>query len=298
MEKYTKWRDPGTGLAPFLQNSYEIPDQRFFFFLFGPILFLIRHLFIFILFTTYFIFIHTLLSPVLQPIFPKVIHLIKKMFIGIVLVLCGIFPAYSQTKNISAEPKPKDIIISCCCSPLDILYLTFKYNPIFTISFSNTLLVEHVSGIKAMFYMLSTPKKPVHEHNTTLDNLSKLYPNRIISVFPEGTTSNGRGLLLFTQSLQSSAPQTRIFPLSIKYNLYLTTPHPGSLFTFLFRLTFKLSHKIHIKISKTPIILSNYKEVDEITSLSLSKLSKVPRLNLGIDEKITFLKAWKTRQKN
>ncbi|CCJ29258.1 unnamed protein product [Pneumocystis jirovecii] len=229
MEKFTKWRDPGTGLAPFLQNPFEMPNQN---------------------------------------------------------------------ENTNIKPKPKDIIVSCCCSPLDILYLTFKYNPVFTISFSNTVLVEHVSGIKAMFYMLSTPKKPSYKNNTTLDNLSKLYPNRIISVFPEGTTSNGRGLLLFTQSLQSVAPQTRIFPLSIKYSHYLATPHPKSLFTFLFRLTFKLSHKIHIKISKTPIISSNYQEeLDETVSISLSKLSKIPRVNLGVDEKIAFLEAWKTYKK-
>ncbi|KAG5437268.1 hypothetical protein PCANB_001061 [Pneumocystis canis] len=223
---------------------------------------------------------------------------------GGALLLCGIFLPLPQTntcirrrKN-RIKPSHKDIIITSCCSPLDILYLTFSYNPIFTISFPNTSLVQHVSGIKALFYMFSAPKKPSYKDCMTLNDLSKLYPNRIISVFPEGTTSNGRGLLLFTQSLQSSAPQTRIFPLSIKYDLYLTTPHPNCLFTFLFRLTFKLTHKFYTKLCQTPINFENDEEkIDEIASISLSELSKIPRLNLGVDEKVEFLKAWKTLRK-
>ncbi|KAG4304898.1 hypothetical protein PORY_001573 [Pneumocystis oryctolagi] len=282
MEKFTKWRDPGTGLAPFLQNPFEIPNPKFFFFVFGLILFLVRHLFIFILFTTYLVFIHLLLSPLLQPIFPKTLHFFKKIFIGIVFVLCGTFLEYSQIhtyakrKNINTSPSPGDVVISCCCSPLDVLYLTFKYNPIFTICFSDTPFVKHVSGIKLIFYMLSTPKKSSYKDCVTLDNLSKLYPNRIICVFPEGTTSNGCGLLLFTQSLQSIAPQSKVFPLSIKYDPYLTTPHPGSLLTFLFRFTFKLTHKIRIKTSEAPIIPENCQEkLSEIASISLSKLSRI-----------------------
>lgn len=301
MEKFTQWRDPGTGLSPFLENSFEIYNQNIFFLFLGSILFLIRHMFIFMLFTTYVIFVHLLLSPILQPIFPKIVHIVKKIFIGIALLSCGIFPVSAQIdthvkskKKVKSGPRPKDIIISRCCSPLDVLCLIFNYNPIFTISFSNTPLVQHISGIEAMFYMLSSPKRPSFKNYMTLDYLSKLYPNRIICVFPEGTTSNGRGLLLFTRSLESVALQTKIFPLFIRYNPYLTTPHPKSLFKFLFRLTFNLTHSLHIKISETPIISESHQKTSELASVALSKLSKIPRLGLGIDDKIAFLKVWKT----
>lgn len=207
-------------MAPFFQSSFEIESPKWIFLIFGLFLYIIRHLFIFFLFISYFIFVHTLLSPILQSIFPRVLHFFKKMFIGTAFFLCGIPPSSIQanyTKKKKAIPSAQNIIISSYCSPLDILCLAFNYNPIFTISYSNTSLVQHVSGIKALFYTFSIPERsPPHGNCMTLESLSKLYPNRIICVFPEGTTSNGTGLLLFTQSLESVAPQAKIFPLSIK----------------------------------------------------------------------------------
>ncbi|EMR09997.1 hypothetical protein PNEG_01755 [Pneumocystis murina B123] len=300
MEKFTKWRDEGTGLAPFFQNSFEIESPKCFFLIFGSFLYIIRHLFIFFLFINYFIFVHMLLSPIFQPIFPRLVHFVKKIFIGSVFFLCGISLSSVQinyTKKKKIFPCAQNIIISCYCSPLDILCLSFNYNPIFTISFSNTSFVQHVSGIKALFYTFSMPERSPYKNYMTLDSLSKLYPNRIICVFPEGTTSNGSGLLLFTQSLESVAPKTKIFPLSIKYGNYLTTPLPRSFFKFLFRFTFKLRHNFQIKISETPIIVEHPEKLREIASAALSRLSKVPRLGLGVNEKISFLKAWKTFSK-
>ncbi|KTW25924.1 hypothetical protein T552_03198 [Pneumocystis carinii B80] len=300
MEKFTKWRDRGTGLAPFFQNSFEIQSPKWVFLILGIFLYIIRHLFIFFLFISYIIFVHVILSAIFQPLFPGMVHFVKKLYIGSVFIICGISLSSFQinyTKKKRTVPCAQDIIISCYCSPLDILCLIYNYDPIFTISFSNTSLVQHVSGLKALFYTFSVPKRSPYKNYTTLDSLSKLYPNRIISVFPEGTTSNGNGLLLFTQSLESVTPQAKIFPLSIKYSNYLTTPLPGSFFIFLLRFTFKLTHNFQIKISETPIIADHPEKLGEIASIALSKLSKIPRLELGVNEKISFLKAWKTFSK-
>jgi hypothetical protein len=84
-----------------------------------------------------------------------------------------------------------------------------------------------------------------------LDTVLKRYKDRVIVVFPECTASNGRGILPFSPSLLTAPPKTKVFPVHLRYTAPdITTPIPGSLFTFLWNLCSKPTHCIRIRIAE------------------------------------------------
>jgi len=77
------------------------------------------------------------------------------------------------------------------------------------------------------------------------------YPNRVIVVFPECTTSNGRAILPFSPSLLTAPPKTRVFPVHLRYSpADITTPIPNSFMTFFWNLCSKPTHCIRIRIAE------------------------------------------------
>jgi len=96
------------------------------------------------------------------------------------------------------------------------------------------------------------------EKTVGLDELVKKHPNRIIVVFPEATTSNGRGILRFSPSLLSAAGDTKVFPVSLRYTPPdIVTPIPGWLeaMRFIWRLNSGQTHCIRVRIG-IPITMS------------------------------------------
>lgn len=84
-----------------------------------------------------------------------------------------------------------------------------------------------------------------------LETVLSTYPNRVIVVFPECTTSNGRGVLPFSPSLLTAPPNIKVFPVHLRYTAPdITTPIPGSIFTFLWNLCSKPTHCIRIRIAE------------------------------------------------
>ena len=76
-------------------------------------------------------------------------------------------------------------------------------------------------------------------------------PEACIVVFPECTTSNGRGILKFSPSLLTIPSKTKIFPVSLRYTPPdVTTPIPGTFFSFLWRLCSKPTHCIRVRIAE------------------------------------------------
>ena len=84
-----------------------------------------------------------------------------------------------------------------------------------------------------------------------LDAVLSKYRGRVIVVFPECTTSNGRGILPLSPSLLTAPPRTKVFPVHLRYTASdITTPIPGSFLTFLWNLCSKPSHLIRIRIAE------------------------------------------------
>lgn len=150
-------------------------------------------------------------------------------------------------------PQPSNIIASSFTSPIDSLYLAAIFDPIFTVSYPHTRQVECISLFGAMFRALAKPKEYPSKgaRLTDLRTLIEEHPNRVIVVFPECTTTNGRGILPFSPSLLTTPPETKIFPISLRYTPPdITTPVPGQYWSFIWNLLSQPTHCIRVRIAE------------------------------------------------
>ena len=162
----------------------------------------------------------------------------------------------------------------------------------------------------------------------TLSDLLREKPDRCIAVFPECTATNGRGILPFCPSLLTVPAKTKIFPVSLRYTpADVTTPVPGSYFSFLWNLCSKPTHCIRVRIAEatyneppapepprknsfqtnllddlhpriTPSRGMSDPEKESLDKIaeSLARLGRVKRLGLGPADKIAFIKVWSKRR--
>jgi hypothetical protein len=153
-------------------------------------------------------------------------------------------------------------------------------------------------------------------------------PDRCIAVFPECTSTNGRGILPFCPSLLTVSPKTKIFPVSLRYTpADVSTPVPGSYYSFFWNLCSKPTHCIRVRIAEAtfnnpstpepprensfqtnlldglhardsthgPVTEPEKDLLDKIAE-SLARLGRVKRLGLTSSDKIAFVKVWSKRR--
>jgi hypothetical protein len=182
-------------------------------------------------------------------------------------------------------PRPGTIIASSFTSPLDPLYLAGIFqNPIFTRSYPHTRLVEPISLFRAILLALSRPQlhpDPAAKKGLiTLKQLTETHPGRIICVFPECTTTNGRGILPLSPSLLSASGNTGIYSVSLRYSPQdVTTPVPGGWWggiggwaTWAWRLLHKPTHQMRVRIATK---IYNSPTLDFPTTSSPSKSKSI-----------------------
>jgi len=250
MEKYSQYRDRGSGIAPFFAISSKPAGLYFPVYAF---LFLLKLPFLITAFTTYFI--------VLQWI--PLGSLAKKAMLWIILGIPGIWWIDLQIDGVKKGslakqhnqrvPQPSNVIASSFTSPIDSLYLAAIFDAIFTVSYPHTRQVRRISLLGAMFRALSRPQEypPPGAKLTNVSELLARHPKRIIVVYPECTTTNGRGILPFSPSLLSIPPGTKIFPVSLRYTPPdITTPIPGTYWLFLWNLLSQPTHCILVRIAE------------------------------------------------
>ena len=84
----------------------------------------------------------------------------------------------------------------------------------------------------------------------TLASLTESNPGSIICVFPECTTTNGRGILPLSPSLLSAKGDTKIYPVNLRYTPQdVTTPVSGGYVSWLYQLLSKPSHQMRVRIA-------------------------------------------------
>lgn len=227
-------------------------------------------------------------------------------------------------------PQPGSVIASSFTSPIDAVYLAAIFDPIFTASYPNTRQVERISLLQAILRAFAFPATQPASGARMVDvsTLVEQYPNRPIVLFPECTTTNGRGILTLSNSLLSVPPKTKIFPVSLRYTpMDIVTPLPGSYMSLLWTLLSKPTHCIRVRIAEcitnsqnaidtAPSLLTgkstyntNYldtldqNEQEQQASVSekalldsvgesLARLGRVKRVGLGVKEKQEFSRAW------
>ena len=151
-------------------------------------------------------------------------------------------------------PGPGTVIAASFTSPLDPLYLAAIFRPVFTRSYPGIREVEQISLFSAILMALAHPilTPPDSAKLVTLTELGKKYPDSIIAVFPECTTTNGRGILPCSPCLLSADPKTRIYPVNLRYTpADITTPVPGGYFSWLWKLCSKPTHSMRVRIAES-----------------------------------------------
>ena len=235
-------------------------------------------------------------------------------------------------------PQPGSIIACSYTSPLDSVYLAAIFDPIFTASYPSTRRVHRISLLNAMLRAFQYPRlePPNNVKLTDLETLMKRYPDQVVVVYPECTTTNGRGVLPFSPSLLTAPPEVKIFPTSLRYTAAdITTPIPGTYISFIWNLLSKPTHCIRVRIAEsvhntsrspatgnstshkdrdmlyedrtsssdtllgsedTESINAAEKRVLDKVSEALARLGRVKRVGLGVKDKAEFLTAW-TKQR-
>ncbi|PUU84026.1 hypothetical protein B9Z19DRAFT_1014359 [Tuber borchii] len=333
MEKFSQFRDRGTQIAPFLPIT---PPRSTFQTATGLLLFCLRLP----------IFLSLLLSYLLILQHLPIGALLRKSILWCILLTSGIWWIDLQVENVkkgslSRQPKsklptPGSILICTSTSPLDALYLSAIFDPVFTVSTVGSRRVHVVGLLGAIMAAFAPPglnttttssESSAIMATTTLAELCKKYGDtRIIAVFPEATTTNGRGVLRFAPCLDTLHGDVEIFPVSLRYSpADVTTPVPGTYGYTLFALLARPTHCIRVRIGE--VLKNNSSDdrgeefagdssdtvtdglnggggggekegMDRQSRLSergaeaLARIARSKRLNLGVKEKMAFVEAW------
>lgn len=331
MEKFSQFRDKGSGISPFIpvHTPVSIPAHALHFFIF-----LCRLPFFIALATTYFLFLQYLPLPIIA----------RKGLLWSLMAIPGIWWVDLQLDGVrrgtladqpaTRFPHPGSVIAATLTSPIDALYLAAIFDPIFTRSYPTTRKVERISLLSAILLALA-PVRLAPKAGATLTDLATLhrkYPDRILAVFPEASSTNGKAVLPFTASLLEANPDTSLFPVSIRYTpADVTTPVPGRALKFLWDLLSRPTTCIRVRVAErvvktttngaaaalvdegaaarrrmgggdkagAEIAAANPEEqllLDKIAE-ALARLGRNKRVGLTLADKIAFVNAWNGRKK-
>ncbi|KAL5606852.1 hypothetical protein BROUX41_003229 [Berkeleyomyces rouxiae] len=308
MEKFTQFRDRGTGVSPFIPAKSK---SSIFTKLFQTAAFLFRLPFFVVYSALYFSLLQYLPLP----------QFARKILLWVLLAIPGIWWVDLQLDGVrrgtlssqppSRVPRGGDILVANFTSPIDVVYLTAVFDPIFTLSFPGTRKVQCIGFLGAVRRALSPVVLSPPDEAALVDiaDLQRKYRNRIILVFPECSTTNGTAILPLSPSIVSSKESSRIFPVSLRYLPNdVTTPVPGTWGSFLFHLLSHSSIRIHVRMAEAVINIvpgekSNqgpiaYDEEEVISKVcdALSRLGRSAKVGLTLEDKQAFTKAWSSRK--
>ncbi|KAI3336207.1 hypothetical protein F4824DRAFT_462553 [Ustulina deusta] len=318
MEKYSQFRDRGSGISPFLPATTPTSLMAK---IVGTWLFILR-LPLFVAYcAAYFLVLDYLPMP----------PVVRKLLLWTVLAIPGIWWVDLQLDGVkrgslsqqppSRFPRERAVIAAQFTSPVDAVYLATIFDPIFVVSYPGSRKVQRVSLFRAMALALAPPNTTIPRAGLTdLRALVEENPHRVIAVFPEMTTTNGKGILPFSPSLLATPADANIFPVSLRYTAPdITTPVPGAWASFLWNLLSRPTHYIRVRVaegvSNTSVATNglSYADMDgkvgtggeggdDVTPEehrlldhvgdSLARLARNKRVGLTLRDKAAFVKVW------
>jgi len=264
----------------------------------------------------------------------------------------------------SWNPRAGDIIVSNWVSWIEIVWLAFRFNPIFVLPASDTVVaspqsssstpvtgrrtgtgsaaisspnrapsirtpiagfrpVSLMSALRVTGYAPPYGAVASEGHLSTLEDIRKK-ADRPIVVFPECTTSNGRGMLRFADIFEGEAlpvKRYQVFIMCIRYDPpttftpTLTYPIPSSsvnIIPHLFSITTALAiQTISIRLlapSESPgsplfmvsDVLAGFPGTDQLSeacAVLIAQIGKIKRTGLGWEDKAVFLNFYRGKRK-
>lgn len=149
---------------------------------------------------------------------------------------------------------------------------------------------------------------------TDLPTLLRQNRDRIVVVFPECATTNGKAILPLAPALAHAPPGTVVFPLSVRYApTDVTTPVPGwaAAGGFLWTLLSQPAHGVRVRIAEGmtahgmeagragaegEVTAAEQKVLDRIAE-ALARLGRSRRVGLTVGDKARFVEAWMKKGK-
>ncbi|KAK3685391.1 hypothetical protein B0T22DRAFT_465564 [Podospora appendiculata] len=323
MEKFSQFRDRGSGISPFMPTTTPSSPLAS---LLHAVLFLVRLPFLLSYLLFYFTVLHHLPLPVVA----------RKLFLWGLMAIPGICWVDLQIDGVkrgslsqqpaSRVPHPHSILAANFTSPIDALYLAAVFDPIFTVSYPHSRKVRRVGLLGAILHALAPSQlsPPNPSDLTDLRALLLRYPDRVIAVFPECATTNGKGILPLSPSLLAAPADVPVFPVSMRYTPPdVTTPVPGAAAAagFLWKLLSRPTHCIRVRIAEG-VVNSSAAATNGISSSSshgatagnddndttpeerrfldrvaeaLARLGRAKRVGLTLRDKAAFVEAWRKK---
>ncbi|KAF7433159.1 hypothetical protein PC9H_005108 [Pleurotus ostreatus] len=378
MEKFSAYRDPGTGIQPFLTPVPPSGSNVLATLLlpFKYAIAAVRTLLVLVLLAVYTVDvlgICAILHPI-APIHRVVTGLLTSLLTRSALFIIGL--TWIPVERVSRKrgrgkpvanawyPKAGDVIVSNWVSWIELLWLACRYNPIFVLPVFDPLtvttptpgrdgIVTHTPGrrtgtgsaniastrqaspqgtfrgfrVSSLLEMiLLTGRVPPYDSAATtpcmkFDDIQK-QADRPIVVFPESTTSNGRGLLRFSNVFPKEQVPTKkfgVFIMCVRYDPptdftpTLSCPIPSSFnpLGHLFALTTSLTPlSISIRLLEpADSISSQLFMVSEVVpdaanedvfvsscAALIAQLGKMKRTGLGWEDKASFFEFYRARK--
>ncbi|KAK2597424.1 Lysophosphatidic acid:oleoyl-CoA acyltransferase 1 [Conoideocrella luteorostrata] len=320
MEKFSQFRDRATGIAPFLPVTTPLTTVSI---VTHTILFIFRLPFFIAYAASYFILFQHLPLPVIA----RKIALWGLMAIPgiwwVDLQLDGVKRGTLADQPLERFPHPGSILAANFTSPIDAVYLAAIFDPVFTVSYPGERMVQRVGLFGAIMQALGPVRTapPPDAKLVHLEDLLEEYPDRVIAVFPECGTSNGKAVLSFSPSILETPVDVPMFPVSIRYTPSdVTTPVPGRWFGFLWNLLSRPTSCIRVRVAERQMntavaktngahasdrsselkrrkdgssdILAEEQRVLDRMGEALARLSRVKRVGLSMKEKVAFVQAY------
>ncbi|KZP32857.1 hypothetical protein FIBSPDRAFT_774026 [Athelia psychrophila] len=381
MEKFSAFRDPGTGIQPFLTpvppKASDILDKVAL--PFGYLLAALRTVFILILALLYVTLVQgvcLLLAPI-PPLYRIITGILTSFVSRFILLLVGVWwiPVEVVTRkrgrnvqiSSSWRPRAGDIIVSNWVSWIEILWLAFRFNPVFVLPVCGPLPVSlpstpsapiaHTPGRRtgtgsaaiSSQSRTASARTPIEGFQrvslinmlratghalpyvatsggstSTLEEIRRAAGGPVV-VFPECTTSNGRGLLRFADVFREYEMPVKgfnVFVMCVRYdpptNMLPTLSHsiPSSLlnpFPHLLNLASALPpHPISIRLlnasegpSSPTFVLSEVVSgmnmgqdvLSETCATLIALIGKMKRTGMGWEDKVAFLDFYQGKRK-
>ncbi|KAI8063401.1 uncharacterized protein B0P05DRAFT_555745 [Gilbertella persicaria] len=315
MEKYSRWRDASTGIQPFLppvpprtDASLLVTLSNVVHWTVGPLQGSIKLILISLVSVVYVLLngLSVLLTP-LGPLKRAWHTLYSTLLIRLILFLMGFFYIKketvsirkSRTHGVSPHVHHGDVIIANWTSYVDILYLAYRFNPVFTQIYTDTNKVRMISLWEAIQLTHTSPASSGHGLYTLeeLANKAKQHKWGPVVVFPEGTTTNGRALLKFAPVFTDchiDASRYHIMAFKYEYGTMSPTFTVGSLLMHLFRLCSQFHNTLIVKQ------LASFEPLGELSdalTTSLGHLAKLRKTNLALTDKREFLSFYHSKRK-